>query len=78
MRILTWRLLDYLCIWFYVVCLFILFQFLEHTDKFYSGDKLTGLGKKEVLYIANLCAFQFWQRVYKVPTFSFCKTSFGV
>ncbi|CAL5437258.1 unnamed protein product [Camellia sinensis] len=34
---------------------------------YYSGDdKSTALtGRKEMVFLANLCAFQFWQRVYK-------------
>ncbi|CAL5385605.1 unnamed protein product [Camellia sinensis] len=39
----------------------------EYTDCYYSGDdKSTALtGRKEMVFMANLCAFQFWQRVYK-------------
>ncbi|KAL6564190.1 hypothetical protein OROMI_015640 [Orobanche minor] len=41
-------------------------QFMEYTDSYYDGNsKNTGLGKKEVLYMANFCAFQFWQRAFK-------------
>ncbi|XP_058212705.1 DExH-box ATP-dependent RNA helicase DExH8 [Rhododendron vialii] len=38
-----------------------------YTDNYYSGDnKNTVLnGRKEVVSMANLCAFQFWQRIYK-------------
>jgi HrpA-like RNA helicase len=41
--------------------------FAEYTKSYYVGDRVsTGLnGKKEVLFMANLCAFQFWQRVFK-------------
>ncbi|KAM7527062.1 hypothetical protein LguiB_030472 [Lonicera macranthoides] len=41
--------------------------FAEYTDNYYIGDsKSTGLtGRKEVAFMANLCAFQFWQRVFK-------------
>lgn len=41
--------------------------FGRYTDNYYSGDnKNTVLnGRKEVVSMANLCAFQFWQRVYK-------------
>ncbi|XP_028085537.1 DExH-box ATP-dependent RNA helicase DExH8 [Camellia sinensis] len=41
--------------------------YAEYTDCYYSGDdKSTALtGKKEMVFMANLCAFQFWQRVYK-------------
>ncbi|KAI7992936.1 DExH-box ATP-dependent RNA helicase DExH8 [Camellia lanceoleosa] len=45
-------------------------DFLLHIHKndcYYSGDdKSTTLtGRKEMVFLANLCAFQFWQRVYK-------------
>ncbi|XP_052170018.1 DExH-box ATP-dependent RNA helicase DExH8 isoform X2 [Diospyros lotus] len=37
--------------------------FKEYTDSYYSGDDaLTG---KEVVFMANFCAFQFWQQSYK-------------
>ncbi|KAI8574747.1 hypothetical protein RHMOL_Rhmol01G0378000 [Rhododendron molle] len=38
-----------------------------YTDNYYSGDnKNTVLnGRKAVVSMANLCAFQFWQRIYK-------------
>ncbi|XP_015892017.2 DExH-box ATP-dependent RNA helicase DExH8 [Ziziphus jujuba] len=39
----------------------------EYTGHYFSGDNNdTGLnGRKEISYMANLCAFQFWQRVFK-------------
>ncbi|KAL6505026.1 hypothetical protein OROGR_024843 [Orobanche gracilis] len=41
-------------------------QSMEYTDSYYDGNsKNTGLGKKEVLYMANFCAFQFWQHAFK-------------
>ncbi|KAG8389490.1 hypothetical protein BUALT_Bualt02G0234800 [Buddleja alternifolia] len=41
-------------------------QFMEFTDSYYRGNsKDTGLGKKEMLYMANFCAFQLWQRCFK-------------
>ncbi|KAG8389489.1 hypothetical protein BUALT_Bualt02G0234700 [Buddleja alternifolia] len=41
-------------------------QFIEFTDSYYRGNsKDTGLGKKEMFYVANFCAFQFWQRCFK-------------
>ncbi|KAL0459689.1 UNVERIFIED_CONTAM: DExH-box ATP-dependent RNA helicase DExH8 [Sesamum latifolium] len=41
-------------------------QFMEYTDSYYSGNgKNNGLGRKEVLYMGNFSAFQFWQRVFK-------------
>lgn len=41
--------------------------FSEYYNSYYSGDsKKTGLtGKKEVSFMGNLSAFQFWQRVFK-------------
>ncbi|KAI3783173.1 hypothetical protein L2E82_13237 [Cichorium intybus] len=41
--------------------------FSKFTDDYYSQNgKITGLmGRKEVIYMANFCAFQFWQRTFK-------------
>uniref|UniRef100_A0A5B7B8U8 RNA helicase n=1 Tax=Davidia involucrata TaxID=16924 RepID=A0A5B7B8U8_DAVIN len=41
--------------------------FAEYTDCYYGGDnKNTALtGRKEVVFMGNLCAFQFWQRAFK-------------
>uniref|UniRef100_M1B649 Uncharacterized protein n=1 Tax=Solanum tuberosum TaxID=4113 RepID=M1B649_SOLTU len=41
---------------------------MKYIDDFFSGDsRTTGLsGRKEVIYMANACAFQFWQRAFKV------------
>ncbi|XAR61337.1 RNA helicase [Bertholletia excelsa] len=41
--------------------------FAEYTDCYYSGDnKDTAIvGKKEMIFMANLCAFQFWERFYR-------------
>ncbi|KAL3531465.1 hypothetical protein ACH5RR_010787 [Cinchona calisaya] len=43
------------------------FLHVEYSSNYYTGDsKSSGLtGKKEVLYMANFCAFQFWQLVFK-------------
>lgn len=43
-------------------------QFSKFTDHYYNQDgKLTGLmGGREVIYMANFCAFQFWQHTFKV------------
>ncbi|KAL7226877.1 hypothetical protein ACSBR1_021865 [Camellia fascicularis] len=40
---------------------------IHKNDCYYSGDdKSTTLtGRKEMVFLANLCAFQFWHRVYK-------------
>ncbi|XP_075524079.1 DExH-box ATP-dependent RNA helicase DExH8 isoform X1 [Primulina tabacum] len=41
-------------------------RFLEYTCNYYNGDnKNIGLGKKEALCMGNLCAYEFWQRVFK-------------
>ncbi|PRQ26379.1 putative RNA helicase transcription factor C3H family [Rosa chinensis] len=39
----------------------------QYADSYFSGDDFsTGLtGKKETAFMGNLCAFQFWQRVFK-------------
>ncbi|XP_076888614.1 DExH-box ATP-dependent RNA helicase DExH8-like [Bidens hawaiensis] len=41
--------------------------FSKFTDHYYNQDgKLTGLmGRREVIYMANFCAFQFWQHTFK-------------
>ncbi|GJT59842.1 DExH-box ATP-dependent RNA helicase DExH8 isoform X1 [Tanacetum coccineum] len=41
--------------------------FSKFTDDYYNQEgKITGLmGRKEVTYMANLCAFQFWQRTFQ-------------
>lgn len=41
---------------------------MKYVDDFFSGDiRTTGLsGKKEVICMANSCAFEFWQRAFKV------------
>lgn len=42
-------------------------QFLEYVDQYFGGDSKTiSGGRREVVLMANLCAFQFWQRVFKV------------
>ncbi|XP_057782307.1 DExH-box ATP-dependent RNA helicase DExH8 [Salvia miltiorrhiza] len=41
-------------------------QFAEYADNYYSGNsKSSGLGRKEVSYMGNFCAYQFWQCVLK-------------
>ncbi|XP_042034646.1 DExH-box ATP-dependent RNA helicase DExH8-like isoform X1 [Salvia splendens] len=41
-------------------------QFAEYANNYYSGNsKITRLGRKEVSYMGNFCAFQFWQRMLK-------------
>ncbi|KAK6940982.1 Helicase, C-terminal, partial [Dillenia turbinata] len=41
--------------------------FAEYTDCYFSedGKKPVLAGKRELLFMGNLCAFQFWQRVFK-------------
>ncbi|KAA8543096.1 hypothetical protein F0562_021409 [Nyssa sinensis] len=41
--------------------------FAEYTDSYYGGDNKTNAltGRKEVILMGNLCAFQFWQRAFK-------------
>ncbi|XP_059625675.1 DExH-box ATP-dependent RNA helicase DExH8 isoform X2 [Cornus florida] len=42
--------------------------FEEYIECYYSTDNNKGTaltGRKEVVYMANLCAFQFWQRMFK-------------
>ncbi|KAL3648028.1 hypothetical protein CASFOL_008996 [Castilleja foliolosa] len=42
-------------------------QTTEYMDSYYDGNSTnnSGLGRKEVLYMANFCSFQFWQRAFK-------------
>ncbi|ESQ39418.1 hypothetical protein EUTSA_v10001290mg [Eutrema salsugineum] len=42
-------------------------MFLEYVDHFFGGDssKTISGSRREVVLMANLCAFQFWQRVFK-------------
>ncbi|GFP85590.1 zinc finger CCCH domain-containing protein 31 [Phtheirospermum japonicum] len=42
-------------------------QSMEYMDSYYDGNSKnnSGLGRKEVLYMANFCSFQFWQRAFK-------------
>ncbi|KAL4572119.1 hypothetical protein LXL04_018888 [Taraxacum kok-saghyz] len=44
--------------------------FSKFTDDYYSqSGKISGLmGRKEVIYMANFCAFHFWQRTFKDNT----------
>ncbi|GMY16920.1 DExH-box ATP-dependent RNA helicase DExH8 [Fagus crenata] len=41
--------------------------FSEYTNCYFSGDGNDDvlIGRKEMILMANLCAFQFWQRVFK-------------
>ncbi|OMO81923.1 Zinc finger, CCCH-type [Corchorus olitorius] len=41
--------------------------FTEYINCYFSGDsdKIVLTGRKEVEFLGNLCAFQFWQRVFK-------------
>lgn len=43
-------------------------QCSEYADSYFNGDDyITGItGKKETAFMGNLCAYQFWQRVFKV------------
>ncbi|KAF2315428.1 hypothetical protein GH714_039204 [Hevea brasiliensis] len=41
--------------------------FTEYTFRYFGGDcnNIVKLGQKEMVLIGNLCAYQFWQRVFK-------------
>lgn len=43
--------------------------FTEYTDCYFGGDgensSTAFTGRKELVFMSNLCAFQFWQRVFK-------------
>ncbi|XP_010518482.1 PREDICTED: DExH-box ATP-dependent RNA helicase DExH8-like [Camelina sativa] len=40
-------------------------RFLEYVDHYFGGSKTISGGRREVVLMANFCAFQFWQRVFK-------------
>lgn len=44
----------------------LLLQFLEYVDHYFGGSKTICSGRREMVLMANFCAFQFWQRVFKV------------
>jgi hypothetical protein len=39
--------------------------FLEYVDHYFGGSKTISGGRREMVLMANFCAFQFWQRVFK-------------
>ncbi|KAK9756945.1 hypothetical protein RND81_01G131800 [Saponaria officinalis] len=41
--------------------------FVEYTNSYYAAEEKNAalMDKKEVVFLANLCAYQFWQRVFK-------------
>ncbi|OAY61817.1 DExH-box ATP-dependent RNA helicase DExH8 [Manihot esculenta] len=41
--------------------------FTEYTFRYFGGDcnNIVKIGRKEMVLIGNLCAYQFWQRVFK-------------
>lgn len=42
-------------------------QCAQYLDNYFDGiGGVLQLGKKEAAFIGNLCAFQFWQRIFKV------------
>lgn len=43
-------------------------QFTEYLDCYFGGESYDKVlpGRKEVTFMGNLCAYQFWQRVFKV------------
>lgn len=49
------------------IIVFLFLQFSSYIDNFFE-DGSHGLLplKKEDIYMGNLCAFQFWQRIFKV------------
>lgn len=51
----------------FLIMIFLL-QFTEYVNCYYcaDSDKIVLTGRKEVSFLGNLCAFQFWQRVFKV------------
>jgi HrpA-like RNA helicase len=50
-----------------VICiLFCVLQCKIFRDNYFYEDNKLKIGKKEATLIGNLCAFQFWQRMFKV------------
>lgn len=41
-------------------------QCQKYIDNYFKGNGSVQIGKKEATTIGNLCAFQFWERVFKV------------
>lgn len=49
---------------------------MGYADNYYSENcKNGGLGKKEVSYMSNFCAYQFWQHALKVIISHLCAVS---
>lgn len=45
----------------------VILQFTKYIDCYFCGDNNAVLTRqKDVEFMGNLCAFQFWQRVFKV------------
>lgn len=38
----------------------------KYRDNYFKGNGSVQIGKKEATTMGNLCAFQFWERVFKV------------
>lgn len=53
---------------------------MEYTDSYFAvnGEGPSLGGRKEVVFLANLCAYQFWQRVFKVKSMFFCRELLGI
>jgi hypothetical protein len=45
-------------------------QFAKYID-YYYGDRTILPGRKEMEFMANFCAFQFWQHIFKVKLYGF-------
>ncbi|PIA44388.1 hypothetical protein AQUCO_01700172v1 [Aquilegia coerulea] len=41
------------------------FLFKEYLESYFGDDNIVFTGKKELMFMGNLCAYQFWQRVFK-------------
>lgn len=43
---------------------------MEYTESYYAvkGENQSVAGRKEEVCLANLCAYQFWQHVFKVKS----------
>jgi len=53
-----------------LIIIFIYFhQFAKYID-YYYGDRTILAGRKEMEFMANFCAFQFWQHIFKVKLYA--------
>ncbi|XP_042418975.1 zinc finger CCCH domain-containing protein 4-like isoform X1 [Zingiber officinale] len=62
---LVWELVVYLISVIFFLLTIFLSSFPKYIDNFFDGSSCKPIAKKEASLMANLCAFQFWERVFK-------------